>query len=122
MLTPLRTGPDGLLKVAWSLHGPDVTLALAQVQRGEPDAAREMLDSIDASENPFAVGLVRLGLGEIEAASRQLGAVEHMSAWPALAVHHHYHDVWEPIVGTGLHDHLDRTALRSWNVTDRESA
>ncbi len=64
---------------------------------GDRDEAVAILAEIDDAAHPFAAGLVRASLGDIEPAFGAFRRVEVMSAWPTLAIHHHYRAVWEPL-------------------------
>jgi adenylate cyclase len=115
-LEPLAFRERGELSVAWAGHGPDATLALAHVAAGRADEARDLLGEIDAVRHPFASGLIRLALGEDTKAFADLMRTSELSAWPTLAVHHHYRRVWDRIESADVHQQLVRTAYRSWNL------
>ena len=116
VLTPLSVPVAGELTVPWAGLGPDVTLALAQVGGGDCDAARGILAGIDAVAFPFAAGLVHAALGEIEQAFEAFRRVNEMSAWPSLAIHHHYRTVWQPVRDDPRFENLLEVAYRSWRM------
>jgi hypothetical protein len=86
------------------------------VAAGRADEARDLLGEIDAVRHPFASGLIRLALGEDTKAFADLMRTSELSAWPTLAVHHHYRRVWDRIESADVHQQLVRTAYRSWNL------
>jgi class 3 adenylate cyclase/TolB-like protein/tetratricopeptide (TPR) repeat protein len=118
VLEPLAVRSAGELTVPWARHGPDATLALTLVALGEDDEARSVRETIDRESHPFAAGLISLGLSEMETAIGEFARVEETSAWPNLAIHHHYRDVWGRIAGTDAHRELLATARRSWKVEE----
>jgi len=107
---------DGL-DVEWTGKGAQATLALAHVGAGEHEAARLVLAEIDAAPDPFAAGLVRLALGEVEAAFERFSAVERLTDWPSLAVHHLYDRVWAPVRSDARFDALMAVAYRSYELS-----
>jgi tetratricopeptide (TPR) repeat protein len=120
VLTPLSVRGAGELSVPWAGYGPDATLALAHAGSGDLDGARAILADIDASAYPFPVGLVLAALGEIEPSFEAFGKVGEMSAWPTLAVHHHYRAVWRHVRDDPRFEDLRVRAYRSWNVDPPE--
>lgn len=117
VLTPLSRAATGELTVPWSGLGPDVTLALAHAGSGDLEAASAVVDSFNQPANPFATGVIHLGMGEIEKAFAPLGRVEEISAWPSMAIHFLYPGVWRTIRDEARFDDLLRVASRSWNIS-----
>jgi tetratricopeptide (TPR) repeat protein len=115
-LAPLSVPVAGELTVPWAGRGPDATLALAHVGAGDRDGARTILAGIDAVAYPFAAGLVHAALGEIEQAFEAFRRVDEMSAWPSLAIHHHYRTVWQLVRSDPRFDNLLAVAYRSWRM------
>lgn len=120
VLMPLGSRTAGELTVPWAGHGPDATLALAHLDLGQEGEARIILGAVDQETDPFAAGLIRLGLGEIEAARSSFASIETMDPWPCLIVHHYHAGILHRIAGTGTHDHLLRMAYDSWGVVPAE--
>ncbi len=116
ILAPLSVPVTGELTVPWAGRGPDATLALAHAGSGDRDGARAILAEIDAVDYPFAVGLVNAALGEIERAFDAFRRVDEMSAWPTLAIHHHYRTVWQLLRDDPRFENLRAVAYRSWRI------
>ena len=116
VLAPLSVSVAGELTVPWAGRGPDATLALSHVGEGDRDGARTILEEIDAVAHPFATGLVHAALAEIEEAFAAFGRVEEMSAWPSLAIHHHYRTVWQRVREDPRFESLLAVAYRSWRM------
>jgi tetratricopeptide (TPR) repeat protein len=116
VLEPLSTRLAGDLSVPWAKHGPDATLALVLVALGEPETGHAVLDTIDRGDHPFAAGLIHLAGGRTDDATDAFARVREMSAWPCMALHHHYRDVWRTIAGTEAHRRLVATARRRWQL------
>jgi serine/threonine-protein kinase len=116
VVAPLSASVADELTVPWAGRGPDVTLALAHVAAGDSIGARDILAGIDAGEHPFAAGLVRAALGERERAFDDFRRVERMTAWPTLAIHHHYRAVWQSLRDDPRFEDLARVAYRSWGI------
>ncbi|QOC22631.1 winged helix-turn-helix domain-containing protein [Wenzhouxiangella sp. AB-CW3] len=87
---------DGL-SAAWAGEGPRATLALAYIARDEPDRAREVLDAIRATDDAFAIGLVKAALGQVDQAIEIFMNIEEWDYWPALSVHFLYPEVLDPV-------------------------
>jgi tetratricopeptide (TPR) repeat protein len=116
VLAPLSVSVAGELTVPWAGQGPDATLALSHVREGDRDGARAILEEIDSIAYPFAAGLVHVALAEIEEAFAAFGRVDEMSAWPSLAIHHHYRTVWQLVRSDPRFDNLLAVAYRSWRM------
>jgi class 3 adenylate cyclase/tetratricopeptide (TPR) repeat protein len=116
VLTPLSVSIAGKLTVPWAGLGPDVTLAIAHVAAGDSAGARAILAGIDTDTYPFAAGLIHAALGERERAFDDFRRVERMSAWPSLAIHHHYRAVWRPLQDDPRFEDLLGVAYRSWGM------
>jgi tetratricopeptide (TPR) repeat protein len=116
VLAPLSVSVAGELTVPWAGRGPDATLALSHVGKGDRDGARTILAEIDAVAHPFATGLVHAALAEIEEAFAAFRRVEEMSAWPSLAIHHHYRTVWQRVREDHRFESLLAVAYRSWRM------
>lgn len=101
------------LTAAWAGQGPKATLALAYIDHGEPDRAREILDDLRASGDTFAIGLVKAGLGKACQAMEIFVDIEEWGYWPALAVHFLYPDVLDPLRDDPRFDKLIGQALAS---------
>ncbi|MGI9190021.1 MAG: adenylate/guanylate cyclase domain-containing protein [Longimicrobiaceae bacterium] len=100
----------------WAGAGPLATLALARAASGDVAGARERIGELEAAGDPFAVGLVLAALGETNAAFDAFRAAEPVAAWPALAVHHYYGEVWAPLRSDPRYDQLVQMVERSWGV------
>jgi Flp pilus assembly protein TadD len=116
ILAPLSVAVAGELTVPWAGRGPDATLALAHVGSGDRDGARDILAEIDAVAYPFAAGLIHAALSEIEQAFDAFGRVDEMSAWPSLAIHHHYRSIWQLLRDDLRFEDLLAVAYRSWRI------
>lgn len=117
VLEPLTVSAAGELGVPWAGRGPDALYALALADRGEADAARAVIDTIDAEAAPFAAGFAYLAVGDLGTATAAFGRVRHVTDWPALALHHYHRSLWAPLEGTEAHEELVRVARRSWGMT-----
>lgn len=122
ILGPLSVPVAEAPTLPWAGRGLEATLALAHVGSGDRDGARAILAEIDAAANPFAAGLVHAALGEIEEAFDAFGRVDVMSAWPSLAIHHHYRAVWELLRDDPRFEDLLAVAYRSWRVEPPDGA
>jgi len=103
--------------VAFVSPGHLATVALAQIARGDDRAARDTMEVVDASTgSPFWIGLVRAGLGDIDAAFDAFHRVDRWSDWPTLPFRYYYPGV----LGALRHDPRYRTLLRdvyrSWGL------
>ena len=116
VLAPLSVPAAGELAVPWAGRGPDATLALVLAASGDNEGARAILAEIDAEADPFAAGLVHAALGEIEQAFAAFSRVAEMSAWPSLAIHHHYRTVWQLLRDDPRFQDLLAVAYRSWGI------
>lgn len=116
ILAPLSVPVAGELTVPWAGRGPDATLALAHVGSGDRDGARAILAEIDAVAYPFAAGLVHAALSESEQAFDAFRRVDEMSAWPSLAIHHHYRSIWQLVRDDPRFEDLLAVANRSWRI------
>jgi TolB-like protein/Flp pilus assembly protein TadD len=103
------------LEVPWAGEGPVATLALAHLALGDSAAARGVLGSLNPEEAPFATGLIRLALGEKDAAFSDFQRMERWGDWPMLAVHHLYGEIWNPVLGDPRYDALLRRAWENWH-------
>jgi serine/threonine protein kinase/Tfp pilus assembly protein PilF len=108
------------LTVEWAGLGAEATLALTHVALGEEQEARQTLTGIDPGVDAFAAGLVHLALGEVDAAFDLFTSVELLTAWPSLAVHSLYKDVWETVKDDTRYQTLVRHAYTSWNLEPQE--
>lgn len=104
------------LSVPWAGAGPAATLALVHAASGDTARARELLDGLDPRSDPFAVGLVRAGLGEVEAAFAALDRVEEWSDWRSLAVHGLYPEVLARLREDRRYAELRSDAERAWGT------
>jgi hypothetical protein len=68
---------------------------------------------MDSEADAFAVGLVHLGLGDIEAAFQSFSKTTELTDWACLAVHHLYPDVWASVRNDPRYPQLVRRALES---------
>jgi class 3 adenylate cyclase/TolB-like protein/Flp pilus assembly protein TadD len=116
VLTPLSVSIAGKVTVPWAGLGPDVTLAIAHVAAGDSAGARVILAGIDTDTYPFAAGLIHAALGEPERAFGAFRRVDQMTAWPCLAIHHHYRAVWRPLRDDPRFEDLLEVAYRSWGM------
>lgn len=116
VLRPLAVVEAGDLTVHWAKRGPDVALVAARWSLGDRDGSLEILETIDPEKSPFAFGLARACMGDREDAFDSFSQVEEMSAWPSMALHLLYPDVWESLKGDSRFADLERVADRSWSV------
>jgi TolB-like protein/class 3 adenylate cyclase len=119
-LAPLAVDAYGQLSVPWAGYGPDALLALALFALGRGDEGRVVVAGIDRADDPFALGLALLGAGRIDEAEGVFGAVDEMSPWPCLALHHYHGAVWDGIAGSDTHRDLLTVAHRSWRLDPPE--
>ncbi len=108
----------GDLEAAWAGAGPQATLAVLHAAGGGDERARQILNRLDVRDAPFATGLVRAALGEVEDAWKALERVETWHHWPTLAVHHFYPDVWDALRGDPRWARLVAELRRSWGLGD----
>lgn len=105
------------LSVPWAAPGPRVSQALAQIEAGRPDSARLVLDRLDTTEHPFAVGLLHTALGEEEEALEAFDRMEEWGMWPTHAVRHLYQDIWSPLQDDPRYKALVRDMNQAWGLT-----
>ncbi len=116
-LRPLSVLDAGDLTVHWAKRGPDVALCAVRWALGDQEGAEEVLGTISRDESPFAWGLASACMGRLDKALDAFKGVETMSAWPGMALHLLYPDVWKSMEGDSRLDHLKEIANRSWSVT-----
>ncbi|HUG07932.1 MAG TPA: adenylate/guanylate cyclase domain-containing protein [Acidimicrobiia bacterium] len=116
ILTPLSVAVAGELAVSWASMMPDAALALAQIRTGRPDAAREVLATIDAEVYPFEAAMVHAGMGDLQSAYELFGRAEHAPYGPALAFHHHFRDVWKDLRDDPRYHEIVDLVYRSWRT------
>ncbi len=102
------------LKVAWTGLGTEVTLLLILLEMGDREAATQVLETLDIDTDPFAVGLARLGFGEVDGAFAAFDRVEGLGHWPSLAIHHLYPETWDGVRDDERYRDLVDRAYRSW--------
>jgi hypothetical protein len=66
--------------------------------------------------------MVHLALGEIDTGFERFSSLERLGAWPALAVHHLYRDIWNTVRDDPRYEALVRHAYTSWNRKPPERA
>jgi DNA-binding SARP family transcriptional activator/TolB-like protein/Flp pilus assembly protein TadD len=104
------------LSVPWAGSGPLAALALAYGASGATDRAGNIAAELEDAGEVFSAGLVRAGLGERERAFQLFGQVSDWGYWPALAVHHYYPQVWEPLRGDARYQRIVEQVRRSWGL------
>lgn len=87
----------GGVTVEWSGAGAESALAVAEAARGNEQGARDLLGEIERSGDEFCSALVRAALGEHEKALGAMESIEQWGQWPALVLHHYYHDELAPL-------------------------
>lgn len=86
-------------------------LVAARALGGETEAARDLVAGIEAADEPFALGIARLGLGEFEAATQALGRSE----WDDFqTITLRYHPFLDPLRDDEDFRALIRRLDRSW--------
>ncbi|HSJ23241.1 MAG TPA: BTAD domain-containing putative transcriptional regulator [Longimicrobiales bacterium] len=119
------------LTVEWAGSGPALTLALALVAAdtagdtavtgataGGASTTHEvlaMLERFHRERDAFAAGVVELALGRRSEAFATLRTVRRWDYWPALAMHHFYHDVLAPLRADPLYGRLRLELDRWWS-------
>ena len=115
-LRPLSVLQAGDLTVHWAKRGPDVALCAARWALGDRDGAEDVLKTIARDDSPFAWGLANACMGRFEEALEAFSQVKTISAWPGMALHLLYPDVWESMQDDSRLDDLRQVADRSWGV------
>ncbi len=108
------------LTVEWAGLGAQATLALTHLAAGNEPLVRQVLAEMDADIDAFAVGLVHLGLGDIEAAFQGFSEAAELTDWACLAVHHLYPDIWTSVHNDPRYPELVRRAFESHNFEPPE--
>jgi TolB-like protein/Flp pilus assembly protein TadD len=97
VLEELSLAETGERAIPWAGLGPDASLALCHIASGNHDDATTILESVRSRDDAFASGLIMAAFGEIDNAFESFASVDSPRAWPALAVHHYYRTVWDPM-------------------------
>lgn len=116
LLTPLSLAVAGELAVSWASMMPDAALAISHVRTGNQAEAEKVLATIDAESYPFEAALVRAAMGESGSAFELFGRAEHTPYGPALAFHHHFHDIWNDLHDDPRYLGIVDLVYRSWKM------
>ena len=104
------------LTVEWAGLGAQAQVALTRVAAGDEGSARQVLAAMESEVDPFAIGLVHLALGEIEAAFQKFSESEKLNDWACLSIHHLYRDLWAPVADDPRYQELVRRAYEAHNL------
>jgi len=108
---------DGL-PVAWAGSGPESTLALAYIAAGNDERGREMLREFERRGDRFSAGLVHAALGDHRRALARFREFDGWNQdWPALAVHHFFQDVLDPLRAEPAFAEIVRRIDRAWGLS-----
>ena len=108
------------ITVEWAGRGAEATLALCNVALGDRTSAQESLTDMRAGQDHFAEALVRLALGDVDGAFERFAAVDRLTDWPCLAIHHLYREVWNGVRSDRRYRELVRLASASLNLESPE--
>ncbi len=104
------------LRVHWVGDGPRGALAVACAAMGNVVEARSLLEDFERLGDPFSAGLVRLALGERDAAFARFRRIERWSYWPTLAIHHFFRAALAPFRADPLCRTLKAEMAAAWGV------
>ncbi|MGD8202247.1 BTAD domain-containing putative transcriptional regulator [Ornithinimicrobium sp. W1679] len=116
VLEPLRSSVWGGPSTPWASRCPDAAYALAQARAGRPDRTRQTLDTVDPHAYPVEAGLIHAGLGQDDEAWRLFGSTQRVGFGPAMALWHHFRDVWAALGPDARLEELAAVVRRSWNL------
>ena len=101
------------LTVEWAGLGAQALLALTHLAAGDEGSARQVLATMDCETDAFAVGLVHLALGEIDAAFQGFSESVELNDWACLAIHHFHRDLWRSVENDPRYEELVRRAYQA---------
>ncbi len=109
------------LEVEWVGNGPRAALAVACAAAGLTSESRTLLNDLDEEGDTFSAGLIRLALGEREAAFDRFRRIERWTYWPTLAIHHFFRRELAPLRADPLYAELTTGMAAAWGL-QREPA
>ena len=104
------------LRVEWVDDGPRAAFAVACAAMGNVVEARSLLEDFERLGAPFSAGLVRLALGERDAAFAHFRQIERWSYWPTLALHHFFRATLAPLRSDPLFGALKADMAAAWGL------
>jgi TolB-like protein/Flp pilus assembly protein TadD len=104
------------LSVPWSGEGPRTTLALIQVKRARQAEARSILAELEAMGAWGHAGLVRAGLGQVDAAFQAFARVSAWTYWPTIPLHSLFPDHLSALRADLRYPELIGRVRRHWGL------
>ncbi len=104
------------LRVEWVDDGPRAAFAVACAAMGNVVEARALLDAFERLDDSFSAGLVRLALGERDAAFDHFRRITRWTYWPTLAIHHFFRATLAPLRADPLGDTLKARMAEAWGL------
>jgi len=115
------------LALSWADEGPRATRAVVQTAQGKSYMARQTLAAMERDgRDPFSVGLVRLALGDRQAAFEAFGKVRAplpgRGYWPSLALNYFFSSIFAEVRSTPDYARLVQRVAFAWGCTPEETA